>query len=188
MHEFNITKSLLDVAMAQAQLQPGERIQRLHITLDPNSGYTPESIRFYFDQLAHHSTVADAELVFELQESGQPIRLTQVDIAEMDLVTPPAAEMPTGERLDAPSARIQWQLEFNRAALDTAYLAFVNALLADMNLQGELRVQSSPATLLIQGQLDELAHFCHHLRHDAPTDSSLNSPTGTPVTFIVSQL
>jgi len=60
MHEYSITERLFQLALEQADLEEGEQIQRLHIELDPNSGYAPDAIRFYFEHLAEGSDKRDA--------------------------------------------------------------------------------------------------------------------------------
>ena len=39
------TQRLFDLAIEQADLREDEHIQRLHIEIDPNSGYAPDAIR-----------------------------------------------------------------------------------------------------------------------------------------------
>ncbi|MEZ4615329.1 MAG: hydrogenase maturation nickel metallochaperone HypA [Caldilineaceae bacterium] len=80
MHEYHTTKRLLDVALEQAQLASDERIVNLKINLDPNSGYTPESIRFYFEQLAAETPAAGAVLEFDMLAASQPVQLMAIDI------------------------------------------------------------------------------------------------------------
>lgn len=80
MHEYLITERLLNVALDQAHPAVGERISRLNVKLDPVSGYAPDSIRFYFEQLAQHTAAAGAELVFDLAPSPQHIQLVTVEV------------------------------------------------------------------------------------------------------------
>ncbi|MBX3013452.1 MAG: pyruvate:ferredoxin (flavodoxin) oxidoreductase [Caldilineaceae bacterium] len=81
MHEYLITERLLNVALAQAHPAADERISRLQIKLDPLSGYAPDSIRFYFDQLAQNTPAAGAELAFDLAPTPQHIQLVTVEVA-----------------------------------------------------------------------------------------------------------
>lgn len=80
MHEYLTTERLLAVALEQAHVAAGERISRLKVKLDPDSGYAPDSIRFYFEQLAKNTTADGAELVFELAPSPHHIQLLTVEV------------------------------------------------------------------------------------------------------------
>lgn len=182
MHELNVTRNLLRVALEQAQVQQGERIQRLHITLDPNSGYSPESIRFYFEELARNSPAAHAALAFTWSKSGPPIRLAQVDIAEFEAAGSDAETLDTSETsntddlvsFNANSSLAHWQLDFSNAVLDAAYVEFIDQLLTELDLQGNLQLAAPATRLEIYGPHSQLAHFCHHLRHDAPVDQEIS--------------
>ncbi|MEZ4735416.1 MAG: pyruvate:ferredoxin (flavodoxin) oxidoreductase [Caldilineaceae bacterium] len=81
MHEYLITERLLTVALENAQVAAGERIGRLNINLDPDAGYTPDAIRFYFEQLAQNTPADGAELVFTMTSSPQHIQLQSVEIS-----------------------------------------------------------------------------------------------------------
>jgi Zn finger protein HypA/HybF involved in hydrogenase expression len=78
MHEFGITERLFQIAIDQADLQDGERIERLRIRLDPDSGYTPDAIRFYFEQIAKGSAAEGAELEFTFEVEPQPIAVASL--------------------------------------------------------------------------------------------------------------
>jgi len=79
MHEFGITERLLHVAISQADLRQGETIQRLNIALDPHSGYAPDAIRFYFEQIAQNTPAEGAELAFTMADQPGRLRLTFAD-------------------------------------------------------------------------------------------------------------
>ena len=81
MHEYLITERLLNIALENARVAPGERISRLKINLDPDAGYTPDSIRFYFEQLAQNTAAAGAELLFDQAPSPQQIQLLTVEVS-----------------------------------------------------------------------------------------------------------
>ena len=81
MHEYLITERLLNIALENAHVSPGERISRLKINLDPDAGYTPDSIRFYFEQLAQNTAADGAELVFDQAPSTQHIQLVTVEVS-----------------------------------------------------------------------------------------------------------
>lgn len=81
MHEYLITERLLNIALENARVAPGERISRLKINLDPDAGYTPDSIRFYFEQLAQNTAADGAELLFEQAPAPQHIQLLTVEVS-----------------------------------------------------------------------------------------------------------
>ncbi|MEZ4712942.1 MAG: hydrogenase/urease maturation nickel metallochaperone HypA [Caldilineaceae bacterium] len=82
MHEHHITQQLLQTALDQADLRDGERIQHLDIALNPDGGYTEDSIRFYFEQLAQGTGAAGAELTFRFAPVPQQVQLLTVQISD----------------------------------------------------------------------------------------------------------
>jgi len=64
MHELHITESLFNTALEQARAANASKILRLDIALGEGSGYTEDSIRFYFDMLRKDSLAAEADLAF----------------------------------------------------------------------------------------------------------------------------
>ena len=86
MHEYNATQHLLQLALEQADLRDGEQIERLHIVLDPNGGYTPDAIRFYFEQLSQGTGAAGADLAFRLTPHPQQIQLLSIDVGDGPVV------------------------------------------------------------------------------------------------------
>lgn len=80
MHEHKITEYLVKVALEEAELCGDERIERLYIDIDPNTGYAADSIRFYFEQIAIDTPAAGAELVFQFVPHPHQVRLTSMEI------------------------------------------------------------------------------------------------------------
>jgi pyruvate-ferredoxin/flavodoxin oxidoreductase len=81
MHEYLITERLLAVALEKAAVGADEQISRLTINIDPNSGYTPDAVRFYFEELAKNTPAAGAELLFEGAPAPQQIQLLTVEVS-----------------------------------------------------------------------------------------------------------
>jgi len=63
-HELHITESLLKTALEQARAANASKVLRLNIALGDGSGYTEDSIRFYFDMLRKDSLAAEADITF----------------------------------------------------------------------------------------------------------------------------
>lgn len=158
MHEFGITERLFQVALEQAQLRDGERLRRLQISLDPDSGYAPDAIRFYFEQIAQGTPAQGAELAFVTSKQPQHIRLESVDIdsADMDVVS--------GNQ--SPIAR--WHIDVRGAVQGVGFRPFVHNLATELGLCGWVRNTSDGVEMELQGPEGELQHFHHHLKHDAP--------------------
>ena len=149
MHEYSITERLFHVAMDQAQLRDGERLHRLHIALDPQSGYLPDAIRFYFEQLARGSAAEGAELAFDLVEQPQHIRLTSLDVDDDHVIA-------------------RRRICVDGAVQGVGFRPFVHNLAIELGLRGWVRNTSSGVEMELQGPLCELNHFRHHLEVDAP--------------------
>ena len=81
MHEYLITERLLAVALEKANVGAGEQIRRLTININPDSGYTPDAVRFYFEELAKNTPAAHAELCFEEAPAAQQIQLLTVEVS-----------------------------------------------------------------------------------------------------------
>ncbi|MEZ4657049.1 MAG: hydrogenase/urease maturation nickel metallochaperone HypA [Caldilineaceae bacterium] len=96
MHEHHITQQLLQTALDQANLRDGERIQHLDIALNPDGGYTEDSISFYFEQMAQGTGAAGAELTFQFAPVAQQVQLLTIKISD-------AAAIPNDETGAAPS-------------------------------------------------------------------------------------
>jgi acylphosphatase/Zn finger protein HypA/HybF involved in hydrogenase expression len=179
MHEFSVTERLFQIALTQADLRGGERIRRLHINLDPDSGYTPEAIRFYFEQLAQNTPAEGAELAFELGPQPEHIALHQLEI---DTVSAGKLEDFDGKLrfLSAPTssdkrpstdpteALVRWRLHLFGEVQSIVFRLFLYNLAHQLGLNGWVRPISSGVELELQGPAGELDHFLYHLRHDAP--------------------
>ena len=64
MHEFSITRSLLDQALSEADKHGAKRISRIRLLLGEGGGVVPDCVRFYFDQMKKDTVAAGAELEF----------------------------------------------------------------------------------------------------------------------------
>jgi acylphosphatase/Zn finger protein HypA/HybF involved in hydrogenase expression len=180
MHEFNVTERLFQVALTQADLHDGERIRRLHINLDPDSGYAPEAIRFYFEQLAQNTPAEGAELAFELRPQPEHIVLHQLEIEAVSAekledfdgkLKFPSIPTNSDESpfIDPTKAIIRWRLQMFGEVQSIVFRLFLYNLAHQLGLNGWVRTTPSGVELELQGPAGELDHFLYHLRHDAPS-------------------
>jgi len=63
MHEFSLTKNILDVALKNAG---GKRLVRVNLLIGQFSDEREEAIRFYWDELVKATSERTAELTFKL--------------------------------------------------------------------------------------------------------------------------
>lgn len=180
MHEFNVSERLFQVALTQADLRDGERIRRLYINLDPDSGYTPEAIRFYFEQLAQNTPAEGAELTFELGPQPEHIALHQVEIdtisawklEDFDGKLKFPSVLTSSDNSPSPDptkAIVRWRLQVSGEVQSIVFRLFLYNLAHQLGLNGWVRIISSGVELELQGPAGELDHFLYHLRHDAPS-------------------
>lgn len=162
MHEFDTTEQLFQLALTKAELQEGERIRRLQIALDPDSGYAPDAIRFYFEQLAQGTAAEGAELNFELTPMSRTITLQQIEIDEV--ITDRGG---TGEKRETEPVT-RWRLQIGGVIQGVGFRPFLHNLARQLGLNGWVCNSSTGVEMELQGPVSELGHFLHHLRHDAP--------------------
>lgn len=65
MHEFAITKSLLDIAVEQAQKHNAVRVTNISLVVGEMSGVEDECMRFYFDLLGKNTIAYGATLTIQ---------------------------------------------------------------------------------------------------------------------------
>jgi hydrogenase nickel incorporation protein HypA/HybF len=65
MHELSITRSMLDLALAEAKNHGAERVNRIRLLLGEGGSVVPDSVRFYFDEMKKGTAAEEAELEFE---------------------------------------------------------------------------------------------------------------------------
>lgn len=74
MHEFPVTRSLLDAALAEGAAHGARRITRLKVVVGEMSGFVPESIAFYFATLAKGTPAEAARLEFVTEKMAARCR------------------------------------------------------------------------------------------------------------------
>lgn len=65
MHEYSVTKSLVDLCVREAHDNSFKKIFRIHLTIGRFTGFSADSINFYFDYLKQGTSCQDAEIVFK---------------------------------------------------------------------------------------------------------------------------
>lgn len=175
MHEFSLTERLYQIALTNADLKPGERIRRLKIRLDPDSGYAPEAIRFYFAQLAQGTAAQGAKLDFELAPEPRHIALTELEINESPAATPANRPPPPKNPAMPADSMTRWHLQIYGAVQNIGFGLFARKLARQLGLSGWLHLTATGVEMELQGPATELDHFLYHLKHDAPLPAGVLS-------------
>ena len=64
MHEYSVTKSLVDLCVREADNYGFKKIYRIHLVIGRFTGFSADSINFYFDYLKEGTKCQDAEIIF----------------------------------------------------------------------------------------------------------------------------
>ena len=64
MHELSITRSMLDLALAETKNHGARRISRIRLLLGEGGSVVPDCVRFYFDLMKPGTAADGAELEF----------------------------------------------------------------------------------------------------------------------------
>jgi hydrogenase nickel incorporation protein HypA/HybF len=80
MHEYSVTKSLVDLCNQEAQANKIDKVKIINLKIGRFTGFSPDAVKFYFDYLKVDTRCADAEIVFDevpikiwCQDCGQEI-------------------------------------------------------------------------------------------------------------------
>jgi hydrogenase nickel incorporation protein HypA/HybF len=65
MHEYSVTKSLVDLCNQEADKNNFRKIHKITLKIGKFTGFSPDSIRFYFDYLKPNTKCIEAEIIFE---------------------------------------------------------------------------------------------------------------------------
>lgn len=72
MHELGITRRLLEVVLARAREAGASRVSAVHLELGEESDVAPESLAFYWADLARATPAEHARLLFSAAAAGEP--------------------------------------------------------------------------------------------------------------------
>ncbi len=65
MHEYSVTRSLVELCNQEADRNDIKNIYKIHLRVGRFTGFSPDSIRFYFDHLKVDTKCRSATIVFE---------------------------------------------------------------------------------------------------------------------------
>jgi hydrogenase nickel incorporation protein HypA/HybF len=111
MHEFPITKSILDLALRHAEAAGAARIRDLYLVVGELSSVVDESVRFYWDMVSRGTRAEGARLHFRCV----PVRWLCLDCGEEFPLSP---ELPACPRCHSGSVRLAKGQEFYLEAID----------------------------------------------------------------------
>jgi hydrogenase nickel incorporation protein HypA/HybF len=64
-HEFGVTKSLVELCNKEAEKNRINKVYRIYLRIGRFTGFSPDSIKFYFAHMKANTRCDTAELVFE---------------------------------------------------------------------------------------------------------------------------
>jgi len=65
MHEYSVTKSLVDLCNEEARQSGLMKVYKIYLKIGKFTGFSPDSIHFYFDYLKPGTKCAEAKIIFE---------------------------------------------------------------------------------------------------------------------------
>ena len=85
MHEYSVTKSLVDLCNNEAEKNKIKKVNKINLKIGKFTGFSPDSIKFYFDYLKPDTRCAEAEIIFE----EIPIRIRCQDCEKENVIDEP---------------------------------------------------------------------------------------------------
>ena len=65
MHEYSVTKSLVELCNAEAKQNGFVKVYKIYLKIGKFTGFSPDSIQFYFDYLKPGTKCTEAKIIFE---------------------------------------------------------------------------------------------------------------------------
>lgn len=65
MHEYSVTKSLVDLCNKEAEGNGIRKISKIYLKIGKFTGFSPSSIQFYFDYLKSDTRCSNAKIIFD---------------------------------------------------------------------------------------------------------------------------
>lgn len=65
MHEYGVTKSLVELCNKEAEKNDIKKVVKVYLKVGKFTGFSPDSIQFYFEHLKVDTKCSTAEIVFE---------------------------------------------------------------------------------------------------------------------------
>ena len=63
MHEYPITKKIIQIAEDYAQKNGYQRVRRIHVVAGDLAGYVPDTVKLYFDEISKGTRCEGGELL-----------------------------------------------------------------------------------------------------------------------------
>jgi len=103
MHEYSVTKSLVDLCNKEAEQNNIKTICKIYLKVGKFTGFSPDSIKFYFEHLKANTKCSTATIVFE----EIPIKITCHQCGRQNEITEPILLCPDcgSEKIDLLSGR-----------------------------------------------------------------------------------
>ena len=103
MHEYSVTKSLVDLCDKEADENNIKTISRIYLKVGKFTGFSPDCIEFYFEHLKVNTKCSSATIVFE----EIPIRITCQECGKQNEIDEPILLCPDcgSEKIDLLSGR-----------------------------------------------------------------------------------
>ena len=79
MHELGLTRRLLEVVLARAAQAGATRVSAVHLEIGEESDVAPESLDFYWTDVARATPAEGAQLLFVASADPFACRVTAVD-------------------------------------------------------------------------------------------------------------
>jgi len=103
MHEYSVTKSLVDLCNKEAKENKITKVCKIYLKVGKFTGFSPDSIEFYFEHLKINTRCSDATIVFE----EIPIMITCQECGKQSEIDEPILLCPNcgSEKIDLLSGR-----------------------------------------------------------------------------------
>lgn len=96
MHEYGVTQALVDLCSREARENNIKQVRKITLRIGRFTGFSPDSIRFYFEYLKENTPCAQAHIVFiEI-----PLRIACQSCAKESIIEEPVFLCPHCGKMD----------------------------------------------------------------------------------------
>ena len=85
MHEYSVTKSLVDLCNQEAEKNNIAKVCKINLKIGKFTGFSPDAIQFYFEYLRSDTRCEEAKIVFD----EIPIRIRCLDCKKDSVINEP---------------------------------------------------------------------------------------------------
>ncbi len=96
MHEYSVTKSLVDLCNQEADKNRLSLIAKINLKIGKFTGFSPDAIQFYFDYLKPNTKCKDAVIAFQ----EIPIRVKCKNCGSESVIDEPLLMCPSCGKID----------------------------------------------------------------------------------------